>query len=548
MATASNPVLDEIMRAHASMSPPAQAAVQAAMATPNPALQAGRQQVQGAAQAGPAPAPVQMHAPTQLPDVPRIGAPPNIPAPRGTLTGDINERGRMLASGPGESQIYHKITSSNFGQNHPVAGKILGGLTQGLAKTADVAGSLFGPTALAETQIPGTAYHHDLDIRGINKQIGQEEGENTAEANAAKTRADVPLEEAQTENLLHPPSTPIETSGGYYAFNPRTSAVNPINGENGEPLQPYLKPGNRQHVVLQGQDGQPMLGFVDPTSGVTTDNEGKVIANPVPFEKAGAEHPTAGTMNGKPAFGVFVQGKGWTDPDTGAPMPGFQPPPSFAQTGLWQPTEGTDPKTGHLVPGMLNERTGEFRVTGAGSSAAALPKDVTSELGKELQTAREADKRLRIMEQNEQSALNGDQQAMLSLVANHIGMTLGAQKGARINQAVWNEAVESAPWLQNVEKVWGPGGYLQGVKLSPQQVKQMVDLGKVVRDQQWQQAEQAFHQYGIPISDQESAGPAQAQTQKPFSLKRAMGLPFNKGKTEQQVRDDLQHHGYTVTQ
>lgn len=97
-----------------------------------------------------------------------------------------------------------------------------------------------------------------------------------------------------------------------------------------------------------------------------------------------------------------------------------------------------------------------------------------------------AKERVSTMEKNLKSALNGDQQAMLSLVANHIGMTLGAQKGARINQAVWNEAVASAPWAQTEyakafhddpqtgEMVFD--GWKGGVNLTPEQMKQMVNL------------------------------------------------------------------------
>ena len=97
-----------------------------------------------------------------------------------------------------------------------------------------------------------------------------------------------------------------------------------------------------------------------------------------------------------------------------------------------------------------------------------------------------AKERVSTMEKNLKSALNGDQQAMLSLVANHIGMTLGAQKGARINQAVWNEAVASAPWAQTTyaksfhddpqtgEMVFD--GWKGGVNLTPEQMKQMVNL------------------------------------------------------------------------
>ena len=90
------------------------------------------------------------------------------------------------------------------------------------------------------------------------------------------------------------------------------------------------------------------------------------------------------------------------------------------------------------------------------------------------------------MDKNLAHALQGDQQAMLSLVANHIGMTLGAQKGARINQAVWNEAVASAPWIEASASKWfhrDPStndlifdGFKSGVTLTPDQMRSMVAL------------------------------------------------------------------------
>jgi hypothetical protein len=81
------------------------------------------------------------------------------------------------------------------------------------------------------------------------------------------------------------------------------------------------------------------------------------------------------------------------------------------------------------------------------------------------------------MHQNLDAGLKGDQQAMLSLVANHIGMTLGAQKGARITRAVWDEATSSAPWLAKLGAKFSDDGYLSGVTLTPEQMRQMVDLG-----------------------------------------------------------------------
>lgn len=84
--------------------------------------------------------------------------------------------------------------------------------------------------------------------------------------------------------------------------------------------------------------------------------------------------------------------------------------------------------------------------------------------------------RARTMDLNLVAARRGDQQAMLSLVANHIGMTLGMQKGARITRAVWDEAMQSAPWLQRVEAKFDDRGFLSGVTLSPEQMESMVNL------------------------------------------------------------------------
>lgn len=90
--------------------------------------------------------------------------------------------------------------------------------------------------------------------------------------------------------------------------------------------------------------------------------------------------------------------------------------------------------------------------------------------------------RMKTMDQNlidlVQSTQAGhpNQQAALSLVANHIGMTLGLQKGARITKAVWDEAQQSAPWLERVGAKWSSDGYLTGLNITPEQGKQMVAL------------------------------------------------------------------------
>ena len=93
--------------------------------------------------------------------------------------------------------------------------------------------------------------------------------------------------------------------------------------------------------------------------------------------------------------------------------------------------------------------------------------------------AMDSAERFNVMTQNYEDAVRShDQQAMLSLLANHLGMTMGMQKGARLTQAIINEASKSAPWLQSIAAKFDSQGYLAGLTLTPEQMRQMVDLGR----------------------------------------------------------------------
>jgi hypothetical protein len=94
------------------------------------------------------------------------------------------------------------------------------------------------------------------------------------------------------------------------------------------------------------------------------------------------------------------------------------------------------------------------------------------------QPSMQSAERFNIMAQNYEDAVaNHDQQAMLSLLANHLGMTMGLQKGARLTKDIINEAKTSRPWLQGMITHFDKDGYLSGVTLTKEQMKQMVDLG-----------------------------------------------------------------------
>ena len=102
-----------------------------------------------------------------------------------------------------------------------------------------------------------------------------------------------------------------------------------------------------------------------------------------------------------------------------------------------------------------------------------------NDLLKAYQPSLDSAERLNVMtESYEKAVKDHDQQAMLNLLANHLGMTMGLQKGARMTKDIINEAKNSTPWLQGMTAKFDKDGYLSGVTLTPQQMRQMVSLGQ----------------------------------------------------------------------
>jgi hypothetical protein len=264
------------------------------------------------------------------------------------------------------------------------------------------------------------------------------------------------------------------------------------------------------------QDYQNLLA----TGQVPKDQQG----NPMSYEAWVASQSAAGRVAGTPpktpsmktgiADGHNVYAyydpakKTWINSNTNQPAPDFRPQPTFAETGLYEPILTYDPSTGKLVSGTFNRRTGETRAQTIGTTGPLSP-SVASALQKNIEPAVEADTRYKIMLDNSVEALRGDQQAMVSLLMNHIGMTLGAQKGTRVAKSVIDEAQASAPWVQRVYAAWGHwdqdgsyvyDGYKTGTKLTGQQISQMLALAKTRRVRQWQQAQEAGTAYGIEFT------------------------------------------------
>lgn len=243
------------------------------------------------------------------PDVPQT-AQPQIKAPRGTTTGDEAERSRMLATGPGENQIYGKINNSQFGQNHPLLGKIFGGAAEGGTRLLDLGLSAVAPSLAVN--LPGTAYHHAALLNGINRQIGNDTSDDEKQAQTANLQAEVPLKQAQTAELPGKTASEEGLQGAQTAeANARVAqgpdlasayahAVNQAlkNGvdPSQDPIVQHLSdaitsiqkqplPKGMEKVDLVGPNGKPIAANYDPAKGTYTDAQGKPIANPQPYEK-----------------------------------------------------------------------------------------------------------------------------------------------------------------------------------------------------------------------------------------------------------------------
>jgi hypothetical protein len=214
-----NPRLTEIQSHFSAMSPEAQGAVKMAGMTPppDPTMTAPGKIAPGMLlphpDAGPPPAPTSagvQAAPLTMPSqTPQLVTGPKRgqemmsdgqQVHQGTLLGDQAERSRLLNEGSGVDQIYHNITNSGFGQNHPFLGKLLGGVAQTAGKIGDVGLSILAPEVAA--QIPGTSLHHQELLGGANHVVNQDIGNAQKEAQTANENATAGKTNAETPEVV----------------------------------------------------------------------------------------------------------------------------------------------------------------------------------------------------------------------------------------------------------------------------------------------------------------------------------------------------------
>lgn len=216
--------------------------------------------------------------------------------------------------------------------------------------------------------------------------------------------------------------------------------------------------------------------------------------------------PHPGMVNGKPTWGILTK-QGWKDPNTDQPIPNFEPQPSFAETGLYEPTEMTVPGGG-MQPGAFNRRTGTLSPIKNTGGAQIVPPAGQKEINSDLATARNIDRLesaqkqlLAGVEKRGQRGpagggpyLNGPES--MQFVSNHIAMTFGAVKGARVGRDLIEAHIKARDLDQSTEAL--AQRVLSGGVITYSQAQQMMGTADINRRTVWQQARQAAEQYGVP--------------------------------------------------
>ena len=360
------------------------------------------------------------------------------------------------------------------------------------------AASKLGPTAFYQVATP-------QQLQAMHEQRQGKAAEQTAQTTESGSAATKAQNEARRQQLLSQPAPtdPAAAKARQDEIDRLTTALTPLSSHM---TADEMKRQDYQSLLNSGQapkgaDGQP-LSY--EAWAAYAPAQGRAAAAPpkTPMMKSGIwqGHNVNAYYNLKDHV--------WMNSDGGQPIPGFAPAPTFAETGLYEPVLTYDLASGRLVSGTFNRRTGETRAQAIGTTGP-LSSSVASSIQKNIQPAVEADTRYKIMLDNSIDALMGDQQAMVSLLMNHIGMTLGAQKGTRVAKSIIDEAQASAPWTQRVYAAWGHwdasgdwvyDGYKTGTKLTGRQIHQMIGLAKERRVRQWQQAQEGARAVGVDLA------------------------------------------------
>jgi hypothetical protein len=191
---------------------------------------------------------------------------------QGTILGDQTDRTRLLDEGPPVDNIYHNITTSGFGQNHPFLGKLLGGVAEVSGKIGD---TLANAAPGIAREIPGTTVRHNMLLGQENTRLGQDVGNAQKEAQTANENATAGKTAAETPEVVPEAEAKIGLEGAQASAVPSEIAergaqtahlgAETADMQAGKPMESsagllQVKPdGTAQRITVDGQPVGPPI-------------------------------------------------------------------------------------------------------------------------------------------------------------------------------------------------------------------------------------------------------------------------------------------------
>jgi hypothetical protein len=312
-------------------------------------------------------------------------------------------------------------------------------------KVLDAIGSGFAPGLTSA--IPGTQLHHQLLVRGARANVNQDEKQSTDQANREHLGAETSElgargteEQARADEITHPKAKEVANDVQAWLADPKNA---------GKPFGEFWK--EKYQAEAEAKPKEPKEAEMP-------------VGNPDQLNK---------TLESR--YQVLNPGK---------PLPDqFKLPANATQKDydrIDKALEATERATGTKAQqDQLNEMRRQTAAIAAGNRNEKQSTETRNAAYKAYEPALDSAERFNVMSKNYDDAVkNHDQQAMLSLLANHLGMTMGLQKGARLTKDIIHEAEQSRPWLQGLQAKFDKDGYLSGVNLTPPQMEQMLNLGR----------------------------------------------------------------------
>lgn len=255
-----NQTADELIQAHANLSPPAQAAI-------------GMSKIPAIAETN--------LAPTLPPNAPLVNPAVTEPPSAATTTLAAPSKVRGFGPLPGSPEAaradeLHRLETSPpgiVGATNRINNPFLRGLARVGGTVGDVIASGVFPNFGAF--VPGTSAHHAVLVNQAANAVRRDQQEQAAEDEQRLREAQAGHLEAETDELGNPKPTAEEfstvpTSEGIVSFNKRTGAGSPLTVA-GKVAQPVEKPEKGQtanvHVL---PSGQVIAVHTDPDTGKST--------------------------------------------------------------------------------------------------------------------------------------------------------------------------------------------------------------------------------------------------------------------------------------